>query len=267
MIEVVDVAAQAESSSTTSQTTMLEEIRAGLKKIPKQISAKYFYDERGSELFNLITRHPDYYLTQAEMEILQTCKNELTSFLQVPTFNLIELGPGEGIKTKVLIEQFKSEKIPFHYVPIDISKKYLNAIAEKFEPIISSILPIQTDYFHGLSWVRSHSHRRNFVLFLGSSIGNFSIIETKQFLANLYDHLNVGDLVLLGFDLRKDIDILMRAYNDSDGITRAFNFNLLTRLNRELQANFDLAQFKHYPAYNFYTQAMESFLVNIRCLQ
>ena len=262
MVEVVDVATQDELI-TKSTYELGCDICAGFNNKPKQISAKYFYDEYGSELFDLITRHPDYYLTAAELEILNTYKSTFTAWLRNDIFNLIELGPGEGIKTKIFLEQFEHEKRAFNYLPVDISKKYLQNIANQFESLLNSMTLINTDYFDDLTWIKSHSDKQNFVLFLGSSIGNFSLLQAEQFFKKLHDNLNAGDLVLIGFDLRKEIETLMRAYNDSDGLTRAFNFNLLARLNRELYADFNLDKFKHYPTYNFYTNAMESFLVSV----
>jgi dimethylhistidine N-methyltransferase len=180
-------------------------------------------------------------------------------------FNLIELGPGEGIKTQLLIEQFLADSLHFNYIPIDISAEYLHKLLNQFNRLITGLTmtPIHSDYFRGLKWINTNAKRRNLVLFLGSSIGNFDPIAVKVFLSHLHDALQDGDYVLLGFDLRKDIDILLRAYNDSAGLTREFNLNLLKRLNRELGANFKLEKFRHYPTYNVYSGAMESYLISL----
>lgn len=242
-----------------------KDIHRGLNKDNKYIYSKYFYDELGSDLFNQITRHPDYYLTQCEINILNHCKYQLSMYLKHHAFNLIELGPGEGIKTNILIQQFLVDDLTFRYTPIDISMKYLKTLIKKFSTQLpdKKLTPIHGDYFRGLEWQSDHSHRKNLVLFLGSSIGNFDFSATNNFLHHLWQTLHDGDFVLLGFDLRKDIDILLRAYSDSDGITREFNLNLLKRINRELQANFDLSKFRHYPTYNVYSGAMESYLVSV----
>lgn len=240
------------------------DVKKGLEKTKKSIQSKYFYDELGSELFNQITRHPSYYLTRCELEILGNCKAELADMMGDEAFNLVELGPGEGIKTQILMEQFLRNKQQFRYLPIDISKKYLEILTQQLNQQLSSVktIPIHSDYFKGLAWLNSHSERKNLVLFLGSSIGNFNPQETKVFFKHLWASLKPGDMVLIGFDLRKDINVLMQAYDDSDGITRNFNLNLLNRMNRELNANFNIDKFKHYPTYNVYTGAMESYIVS-----
>lgn len=239
-------------------------VEMGLSKLQKQLSSKYFYDELGSELFNQITRHPDYYLTRSEMEILNLHKKSLVNILGNTAFNLVELGPGEGIKSQILIDEFLKNSLNFTYIPIDISAQYLRFIMTQMSQTSPNLklTPIHSDYFHGLEWLSQHSIRKNIVLFLGSSIGNMDALETSQFLQHLWEVLNDGDYVLLGFDLRKDINILMRAYDDNHGITKAFNLNLLKRINRELGGNFDIDKFRHYATYNVYSGAMESYLVS-----
>lgn len=241
------------------------DVTNGLSKKQKQISSKYFYDEHGSELFNQITRHPSYYLTRCEIEILNDNKQSLADLMGAEAFNLVELGPGEGIKTNILVEHFLHQKQVFRYIPIDISKKYLQILADVFHKQMPQLkyIPVHSDYFKGLEWLNKHSERRNLVLFLGSSIGNFTPQETKDFFEHLWHSLRHNDYVLIGFDLRKDIDILLRAYDDSDGITRNFNMNLLQRINRELKADFNLEKFTHYPTYNVHTGAMESYIVSL----
>lgn len=241
------------------------DIQLGFAKTEKKIQSKYFYDEHGSELFNQITRHPDYYLTQCEIEILNTYKKQISALLGDKPYNVIELGPGEGIKTQILIEQFLRDSLNFTYMPIDISTKYLNTLSKQFNQQLPALklTPIHSDYFKGLEWLSEHSGRQNLVLFLGSSIGNFDPVLTEEFLHHLWEILHDGDHVLLGFDLRKDINVLMRAYSDQDGITRDFNMNLLQRMNRELHAHFDADKFSHYATYNVYSGAMESYLVSL----
>ncbi|CDZ78514.1 Histidine-specific methyltransferase EgtD [Legionella massiliensis] len=242
----------------------IHDIRLGLSKTNKAINSKYFYDEKGSDLFNQITRHPDYYLTGCELEILSRYKQELATILTNDDFNLIELGPGEGIKTRLLIDEFLSEQLSFSYFTIDISAKYLTQIVDKFNQQLPNLetIALNSDYLNGVKWLGSHSNKRNFLLFLGSSIGNFSLNSSKEFLGMLHDFLNPGDYVLIGFDLLKDIDVLLRAYNDSAGITRDFNLNLLMRMNNELGGNFNVDSFYHYGTYNIYAKAMESYLVS-----
>lgn len=254
-----------EAAHQLEKAEFMLDVQMGLLKARKQIHSKYFYDADGSELFNEITRHPDYYLTNCEIEILHTYKNEITNLFINKPFNLIELGPGEGAKTEILLDEFLKHTLDFSYIPIDISKKYLEALMKGFSKKLTpqQLMPIYADYFRGLEQLREQSKRPNLVLFLGSSIGNFSPIQTQEFLTHLHHSLNKNDYVLVGFDLRKDADVLMRAYSDSDGITRDFNMNLLHRINRELGADFDVNKFQHYATYNVYTGAMESYLLSL----
>jgi len=246
--------------------TFKNDVKDGLEASSKYLHSRYFYDESGSDLFTQITKHPDYYLTNCEIEILHLNKSKLSELMHDTNFNLIELGPGEGIKPKILIEQFSHDSHDFRYTPIDISASFLQTIIKQFQREKSSVKinPIHADYFDGLAWQSSHSERKNLALFLGSSIGNFDMTAAEKFLRHIWSTLNNGDYLLIGFDLRKDIDILMKAYNDSKGITREFNLNLLARINRELAANFNLSRFQHYPTYNVQLGAMESYLVSLK---
>ncbi|MBI2786900.1 MAG: L-histidine N(alpha)-methyltransferase [Legionella longbeachae] len=242
------------------------DVRTGLSQEKKYISSKYFYDEKGSELFNQITQHPDYYLTQCELEILENNKLELSQLVQNEDFNLIELGPGEGVKTLILLEQLLKDSRKFTYFTIDISLKFLNDLTSKLLKLLPTlnIQSIYKDFNEGLRSLNLHPDKRNVVLFLGSSIGNYNELETKNFLNSIWQNLNDGDYFLVGFDLRKDINVLFDAYDDSDGITKAFNLNLLERINRELGANFQINNFKHYATYNVYSGAMESYLISTK---
>lgn len=238
----------------------------GLTKEKKELSSKYFYDLKGSELFNQITHHPDYYLTNCEIEILEENKNKLSWLLSKEAFNLIELGPGEGIKARILIDEFMKNSLDFNYFAVDISKKYLNQIVKQFnkeQPYLKTHI-INSDFFSGLKSLNTQSKARNMVLFLGSSIGNFDTEHAKKFFRSIWENLQNGDYFFVGFDLKKDIEILLKAYNDSDYITKAFNLNLLERLNRELRANFDLSAFNHFGTYNAYLGAMESYLISLK---
>lgn len=255
---------QALTVKRNEKDDFITDIQAGLTKSNKQIESKYFYDEQGSDLFNQITRHPDYYLTRCELEILSRYKQSLSALIKSEPFNLIELGPGEGIKTQIVMEQFLKDNLIFNYMPIDISTKYLLALVKQFKQALPNLelTPIHADYFGGLEWLRENSSRRSLVIFLGSSIGNFDWAQANTFLSHLHESLRNDDYLLIGFDLRKDIDVLMRAYDDIDGVTRDFNLNLLHRMNRELNANFNVDKFRHYATYNVYSGAMESYLVS-----
>lgn len=253
-------------SASSLDIELKQDTLAGLTKQHKALLSKYLYDEKGSELFNQITRHPDYYLTNCELEILATHASTLLEMIgQESAFNLVELGPGEGIKTAMLMNRFIKAGTSFTYLPIDISEKYLQNFRRKLlhdHPTLN-ITPIQADYVSGLAWLKDHMKGRNVVLFLGSSIGNFDMPSAERFLLTLHDQLNPGDLLLIGFDLKKSISILLKAYDDNQGLTRLFNLNLLTRINHELGAEFDLDTFYHHATYNVYTGAMESYLISL----
>jgi L-histidine N-alpha-methyltransferase len=244
---------------------LLHDILTGFSSKNKYIPFKYLYDNNGCKLYNKITHHNDYYLTNCEIEIINQSKNILLKYLNTP-FNLIELGPGEGTKTNIFLTYFLQNQLDFNFIPIDISSQFLNHIRKRISysfPILKCEY-IQADYFNGLKKITSSSQKNNFVLFLGSSIGNFSKKNLHSFLQQAWNSLHHGDYILIGFDLRKDISIIKRAYNDSDGLTRDFNLNLLLRLNKELNANFNLMNFVHIPIYNEDIHAMESYLRSIK---
>jgi dimethylhistidine N-methyltransferase len=210
---------------------------------------------------------PEYYLTRCEAEILENEKQQIAATLRGSAWNIAELGPGDGRKTNILLHHFLHADISFRYVPIDISE----AAMEVLTATLSTNMPelevqgLVSDYFHGLKWLsklNETDHRRNLVMFLGSNIGNFNAARARFFLRSLWSALNHDDYVLIGFDLKKDIDIMLKAYNDSKGITSEFNLNLLRRINRELGGNFDLSKFRHFANYDVFSGAMESYLVS-----
>lgn len=237
----------------------------GLNSTPKTLPSKYFYDKIGDNLFQQIMKLDEYYLTRSEYQIFDTHKNELHDLFSqdVDEFNLVEFGAGDGYKTKVLLESFVKANTKFNYVPIDISSnvlKQLEASLKKELPELS-VNSISDDYFKALKKLKS-SNTREVVLFLGSNIGNFTKEKADEFLKGLYDSLKPGDMVLIGFDLKKNPRVILDAYNDSKGVTAAFNFNLLNRINNELEGNFDTDKFQHHPIYNPLTGTTSSFLVS-----
>ena len=240
------------------------DVLLGLSRSPKAISSKYVYDAEGDRLFQQIMELPEYYLTQCEFEIFQSYKDKIVDLMGTDRLNLVELGAGDGKKTKVLLEHFIKRRMDFRYVPIDISEAAVHGLIVGLNHY-SQHLEIEglvAEYFEGLKWLSTLNNGHNFVLFLGSSIGNFSHSEARVFLYSLWNALNDGDHILIGFDLKKDIQLLTRAYNDSQGVTAQFNLNLLRRINRELGADFDLDQFQYYSSYNVFSGAMESYLVS-----
>jgi L-histidine Nalpha-methyltransferase len=231
----------------------------GLSLKPKSIPSLYFYDDKGSELFQKITKHSDYYLTNAEIEIL----SRINLPVEAEKIDLIELGPGDGQKGQLVIRGFLDNRVKVNYFPIDISSRAIAQLRENIQPQKNlKIHSVLADYFEGLRLVRKKSKNRALILFLGSNIGNFNVNECQDFLKHLGDILKPGDFTLIGFDLKKDINILNRAYNDPEGLTRDFNLNLLDRINRELGGSFDKNKFKHLGSYNQKLGAMESFLIS-----
>jgi dimethylhistidine N-methyltransferase len=252
------------SETVTTNRIFALDVLNGLSETPKRLSSKYFYNDRGSELFQKIMNLPEYYLTRCEFEILDSQKDVFSPLLSESVFNVVELGAGDGVKTSILIDHFLKRGFQFQYVPIDISEAAMrilvDSISRKFTKLKTN--GIVAEYFDALKWLSNITQQRNLVLFLGSNLGNFSKPQARVFLRGLWNTLNDGDYVLIGFDLKKDIDVMLKAYNDSEKITAEFNFNLLRRINRELGGNFDIESFRFYASYNVFSGAIESYLVS-----
>ncbi len=252
--------------SATKQNTFAEDVLQGLSATPKFLSSKYFYDDEGSRLFQQIMRLPEYYLTEAEFEIFSTQTAAIFEAFagQNENFDLIELGAGDGAKTAVLIDFFLKQRTDFSYVPIDISAEAIHSLTEKFAAQFPdlTIQAEQGDYFQTLKTFQAKTETRKIILFLGSNIGNFSHEQAREFFRQLRAVMNDADLLFIGFDLQKDPRVIRRAYDDASGVTAAFNLNLLTRINCELGANFDLNCFSHYAAYHPIEGAARSFLIS-----
>jgi len=247
------------------------DILMGLTSKKKFLSSKYFYDDKGSQIFSKIMDSIDYYPTDCEFEIFHNKKSHITKSIRETLkqthddFNVVELGAGDGRKTKILLEEIIQNKIAFNYFPIDISAEALDMLGNTFKKDIPALHMhgVVGEYQDSLKWIQENKSGHNLVMFLGSNIGNFNFTEAMVFLRTLWQYLNEGDLVLIGFDLKKDIDIMLRAYNDSAGYTAQFNLNLLNRINQELGANFDLKKFQHFGTYNPQLGSMESFLISL----
>lgn len=241
------------------------DVLIGLTESPKRLPSKYFYDAEGSRLFQKIMELPEYYLTRCEFEILKRHGNQIAEQLRGRRFNLIELGPGDARKTRLLFDQFLEMRLDFRYVPIDISEHAMQDLVETLtvEYPQLEMQGLVSDYLQALAWMKKFETRSNLVLFLGSNIGNFNGKNARTFLRSLWSTLQNDDLLLVGFDLKKDIDLLLAAYNDAQGVTSEFNYNLLRRINRELGGTFDLSKFRHFGTYNVFSGAMESYLVSL----
>lgn len=245
---------------------LAEEVRTGLQKTPKALSSRFFYDAEGSRIFAEIMRSPEYYLTRSEYDVLDTYKADLLRLITSDNrpFELVELGAGDGLKTKILLGFFDSQRADFTYAPVDISADALEGLVvdvRKQWPDLP-LNPRHDDYFSALEHLSSETDSRKVVLFLGSNIGNFAPDEAIAFYQQLHDRLKPGDIVLTGFDLQKNPAVIHAAYNDRQGLTRAFNLNLLRRINRDLEADFDLAAFDHYETYSPETGEARSYLVS-----
>ena len=240
------------------------DILIGLSMSPKSLCSKYLYDETGDSLFQQIMELPEYYLTWCELEIFQKHKDRIADLIGDGDINLVELGAGDGKKTEILLDHFFKKGLRFEYIPIDISETAVHGLICKLHHYSKKlqIKGLVAEYFDGLKWLSSMNHKRNVVLFLGSNIGNFSQSEARTFLHSLWNALNHGDYLVIGFDLKKDIELLTKAYNDSQGVTAQFNLNLLQRINGELGGNFDLDRFQYYSSYNVFAGAIESYLVS-----
>ena len=238
----------------------------GLSKQPKGLPSVLFYDDKGSELFKQIMRLDEYYPTECEAEILRTHGADIAAYLKNENFNIVELGCGDGAKTILLLNHLIKMSANFSFVPLDISEAAVEFLIEnlkkEYGDIPFDIQGLVAEYFEGLTWLNENAQARNFVMFLGSNIGNFNRSTALRFLRQLWYSLNPGDLVLIGFDLKKDLDILYDAYNDSKGITKEFNFNVLDRINEVLGGDFDRKEFQHQGLYNVQSGAMESYLIS-----
>lgn len=261
--------------STTSPelTQFAEDVLRGLSSTPKSLSSRYFYDDEGSRLFMEIMKLPEYYPTRAEMKIFTEQKDEICeAFTSMERglqsamlpIDLIELGAGDGTKTAVLIEHLLSTGTDFTYQPIDISQEANDALEARFKEKFPALRidPHTGDYFKVLGSLKNGNGRRKVIMFLGSNIGNFLRDNAVAFFRSLRDVMNENDRLFVGFDMQKDPRTIVAAYDDKQGITAAFNLNLLTRINRELGGDFDLEKFSHYAQYRPMECAARSFLIS-----
>ncbi len=238
------------------------EVRAGLtQRGQKELPSKYLYDDVGSALFEVISHLPEYGLTRADERLLQRHAGEIVERLDPPVA-VAELGSGSGKKTRWILEALGRWQRTFYY-PVEISRSALLMCQRELSDIDSiSIVGFEREYLDGLMEVAAHRQRNQhlFVLFLGSTIGNFDRAAGVKFMAGIRRILEPGDSLLLGTDLEKPEDQLIKAYDDEIGVTAAFNLNLLARINRELDADFDLSQFEHVARINPEARSVEMHL-------
>ena len=246
--------------------TFYNEVINGLRAEHKYLSSKYFYDETGDKLFQQIMACPEYYPTRCEMEIMQHQSGKMARLFTADNtdFDLVELGPGDATKSWFLLQQLQKDRAAFTYYPIDISSNVIGWLENTLPETLPGIRMqgLNGEYLEKLQQVNTFSSKRKIVLFMGANIGNMTVQQATQFCRQLHNQMRPGDLLLTGFDLKKHPRIILDAYNDRQGITRAFNLNLLTRINRELGANFEIEQFEHYPVYDPGTGSCRSYLIS-----
>jgi dimethylhistidine N-methyltransferase len=250
---------------TQAASTFAEDVRYGLTSRPRRLFPKYFYDELGSQLFEAICLLPEYYLTRAENEIMARYADEMVAAVEgEPT--LLEMGSGSAFKTRRIIEAILRRQPELLYIPVDISATALETSSRLLLQSYPSlrIRAFAADYFTGLEAVGAVARSRTLALFLGSNIGNFDREEARAFLTALRRVLAPGDALLLGVDLKKERATLEAAYDDALGVTAAFNLNLLARINRELDADFNLRHFKHFVRYDEVAGRIEIYAESLR---
>jgi len=254
-------AAKARLEEARSAGDFAEAVLAGLTRTPRSIPCRFFYDARGSELFEEITKLEEYYPTRTETALLEAYGSEIAE-LAGPGRMLIEFGSGSSRKTSLLLSALG--EVPA-YIPIDIAAESLKEAAEWLSGQHDglTILPLIADFTTTRALPEVARGKRRLGFFSGSTIGNLTHEEARAFLANAARLLGKGSAFLVGVDLKKPASLLLPAYNDAQGVTAAFNLNLLTRINRELEATFDLSRFAHDAVWNAEAGRIEIYLVSL----
>lgn len=260
-------ATQQTTATTLTDDQFYLDVVAGLTATPKHLASKYFYDAQGDKIFQELMACEEYYPTNCEMEIFTAQTAELCKAIIADgdAFDLIELGAGDATKSTQLLKYLIDNKADFTYLPIDISENvisYLNITLPVTLPGIK-IEGLNGEYFDMLRKAAAISDKRKVVMFLGSNVGNMPVADAQGFCRELRNNLSEGDMLLIGIDLKKNPATVLAAYNDSEGITKRFNINLLARINRELGGDFITRQFDHYATYDPETGACKSYLVSL----
>jgi dimethylhistidine N-methyltransferase len=246
----------------------LKDVLHGLQSSPKYLDSKYFYDKKGDELFQKIMASDEYYLTNAEMEIFSKQSAQIADKVlnERKQIDVIEFGPGDAVKSIHLLKELACRNAMSNYFPIDISKNIISVLNKNLPKQIPGLCMqgFAGEYFEMLSEINKISFERKLVLFLGANIGNFKFNEMPVFCKNLHNLLASGDMVLIGFDLKKEPEKILAAYDDKSGYTKEFNLNLLRRINKELMADFEINNFRHYASYDPASGACKSFLISTK---
>ncbi len=239
--------------------SLAEDARTGLEERPRSLPPKYFYDERGSELFNRICETPEYYPTRTEAALLRRGSPEIIA--QTRPGNIVELGSGNSQKTKNLLDACEQQQHACIYAPFDICEPALVQAGSRLQKKYPwlDVRPLLGDYHAGLSHLPRH-RGVSLYLFLGGTLGNFTRTEAAAFIGDLGERMAAGDYLLLGADRIKNPAVLNAAYNDEQGLTARFNLNVLQVLNRELSADFQADNFAHEAAYNEELNRIEMYL-------
>jgi dimethylhistidine N-methyltransferase len=268
-----DSATAATGTETATRAAFRDDVLTGLARPQKSIPCKYFYDERGSALFDRITETEEYYPTRTELAIMEAQAGAMAEAIG-PQAVLIEYGSGSSQKTRVLLDRLAAEAQPERalaaYVPIDISREHLLATADTLRDAYPGlpVLPVAADYTADFDLPDLPPHRKRVVYFPGSTIGNFDVGQAGDFLDHAAEvacdsERTCGGL-LIGVDLKKDRATLEAAYDDAEGVTAAFNLNLLDRINRELDGTFAPDAFRHRAVWNDEASRIETYLVSER---
>lgn len=246
-----------------------QDVLKGLSAEHKFLSSKYFYDDNGSRLFKQIMDMPEYYLTNSEFEIISLQSKQIFKTLDFSQpFNIVELGAGDGFKTFKFLEFLVQQDVKFNYVPVDISSEAMEMLTVNLKKRLPGIVikPKVGDYFKILS-INKTSQYPSLLLFLGSNIGNYKQDKAQELLKLINANMKEKDKLLVGFDLKKNPLTIHKAYFDSQGITKRFNLNLLLRINRELDADFQIDNFDFYCHYNPLTGDVRSYIVSLMAQQ
>lgn len=254
-----------ETEHEESLDAFADDVREGLQSQRKYLSCRYFYDERGSALFEAICDLPEYYLTRAERQILTQRSDEIASHFDKPT-SLIELGSGSAVKTRLLIDALLRRQDALHYAPIDISRSALEQSAftllKDYDALdVTGVIGL---YEEGLVRLQQEIAGPRLILWLGSSVGNFDEETAVHFLREVAASMEKDDRLLIGMDLDKDSALLESAYDDAQGVTAEFNLNLLVRINSAFAANFNLDHFAHRAHYNVEKRRIEMHLESLQ---
>ena len=249
--------------SATAQQSARQDAISGLSQSPKSLPPYFFYDDRGSQLFEQICQLPEYYPTRTEASILKSYAAEIVE-LTGPC-EIVELGSGSSVKTRLLLDSYQAANHPLRYLPIDVSTSILtesaNALLQDYPSL--EIHALASTYDRGLENLPDTQLPSRTIAFIGSSLGNLDPEHSHEFLKAIAAALNPGEFFLLGIDLHKDTAILEAAYDDSQGVTAAFNLNMLQHLNRRFDGNFNLEHFEHVAFYNEDCRQIEIYLKSL----